>query len=95
MYMVVSHWEVNPGQEDEARRRSAAVRQVLRAQPGVEFIHSIFNGNKVVAVHGYVDESAYHRVVHDPNGAFATAIADHGLEDIATWKGSESGNTTD
>jgi hypothetical protein len=46
-------------------------------------------------VHAYESEEAYRQVVHDPNGAFARAAAESGIESAATWVWSERGETQD
>ena len=93
MFLVVSRWQAKPGMEEEFRRVGQSMRSELRAQPGVELVEGFLSGDTVVAVHGYSDEAAYQRIVQDPNGPFAAAAAKHGIEDVATWIGSDSGST--
>lgn len=95
MYMVVSRWEAIPGMEDEFRRRSQPVRESMRSQPGVVFLESIFDGKTAIAVHAYETEDAYRRIVQDPDGPFAKAVAVHRLEEVARFVGSERGETVE
>ena len=76
MYMVVSKWGLIPGREAQVEGPGRAVRDVLRRQPGVQFVYEFKNEDGVlVAVIAYDDEAAYRRVIHDPNSAFMQAIA--------------------
>jgi hypothetical protein len=93
MYLVVSKWEALPGKESEVQERARQVRKTLRSQPGCVMVESIYNGKNALAVHGYVDEDAYKRIVQDDNGPFARAVAEHRLEEVARWVSSEAGNT--
>jgi len=93
MYIVVSEWEAFPGKEEEFDRIGKEVARVLRAQPGVLLLHAFNSGSKKMSVHGYQDEATYRALVHDPNSAFARSVADKGLERIARWVRSESGET--
>jgi hypothetical protein len=86
MYIVASLWEINPGQKAVAQPKGLEVRKVLRATPGVHSVtHFQPEENKVMAIIAYEDEAAYDRIINDPNGPFATAIKQHGLEDVMTW----------
>lgn len=93
MYMVVSTWRIAPGMNDEALRRSAPVREVLRSQPGVMLVEAIYEGDEAVAVHVYKSEEDYDRIVNDPNGPFVKALEQHSLEEVMTWEGSRRGIT--
>lgn len=95
MYMVISRWRAKPGKIDEIKHRSKKVRAMLRAQPGVVFLNTIFDGEVATAVHAYEDEAAYQRLVMDENGAFAKAMQEHGLEEAADWIDSVKGTTED
>lgn len=93
MYLVVSVWEALPGQEAEFERVSLAVREALRSQPGVTMVEAFKSGNHYVAVHGYGDEAAYHRIVTYADGPFAKIIEEHALERYGRWLSSEKGET--
>lgn len=94
MYMVVSKWEALPGHENDWRQQADATRQKLLAIPGVEFSHRFVNeqGQVVVAM-AYTDEATYRRLVDDPNGAVAKAMAESNIESYARWISSERGET--
>jgi hypothetical protein len=77
MYTAVSRWEALPGKDGEFERQGLAMRAVLRDTPGAR-----------VVVHAYDDETAYNRIVNDPNGPFETALRQNGLEGVARWLGS-------
>lgn len=92
MYMVVSKWGIVAGQEAEMATRGRAVRDVLRHQPGVQFVYEFTNEDGVlVAVVGYDNEASYKSVVHDPNGAFMNSVRESGIEEFGVWVGSERG----
>ncbi|HLJ56327.1 MAG TPA: antibiotic biosynthesis monooxygenase [Chthonomonadaceae bacterium] len=95
MYIVVSEWEVLPGKEEEFHRVAGAIGQILRTQPGVVMVEAFDSGGKKMAVHGYKDEATYRALVQDPNGVFARAVEESGLEKIARWVRSERGETID
>ena len=92
MYMVVSKWGIVAGHEAQVAEQGRSVRDVLRRQPGVQFVKEFTNEDGVlVAVIGYDDEATYRRVIHDPNSAFMQAIAQYRLEEHAVWVGSDRG----
>lgn len=92
MYLVISRWSPTPGREEEFRERGKAVRDVLRRQPGVERLEYVRADNgDVIAIHGYTDQEAYHRVVHDPQSEFNKALDEFRLEDVSKWIGSDQG----
>jgi hypothetical protein len=93
MYLVVTAWEALPGKADAFRENSLKVASVLMQQPGVKMLERFQSGDKFMSVHGYTDEAAYQRVVHDPNGPFAKAVADSHIEEYARWLYSERGET--
>jgi hypothetical protein len=96
MFLVVSHWEVVPGHEEQAIATGAKMRDILRKQPGVEFINGFSIGDgKLVAVHVYRDEAAYNAIISDPDGPFAKAAAANELEEHMRWIGSERGPSMD
>ena len=91
MYLVISAWKPQPGKEDAFRERGRKVGAVLKRQPGVLLLEVFQSGDKHMSVHGYDDEATYRRLVHDPGGAFARAIAETGIEEYGTWLYSERG----
>jgi quinol monooxygenase YgiN len=96
MYIVISKWEPLPGQREEFLDRSRKVRESLRRESGIVLFEHFFNEDgQAVAVVGYKDEETYHRIAEDPQGAFAQALVEHGLEDCARWVSSERGVSTD
>lgn len=95
MYLVISKWRLKPGMEDEARRRGRAVRSILRSQPDVTLVESIYADGMITAVHGYANEEAYQKIVHQEGGPFAQAVSEHRLEEVADWVESHSGSTED
>jgi hypothetical protein len=96
MYIVVSHWEVIPGHEEAAGKARTAMRAVMSAQPGVEFMNGFTSDDgKLVAVHAYKDEAAYKQITGDPNGAFAKAAEENQLEQHMRWLGSQRGTAID
>ncbi|MBX7135975.1 MAG: hypothetical protein K1X67_25175 [Fimbriimonadaceae bacterium] len=96
MYMVVSKWGIVAGHEAEVAEKGRAVRDVLRRQPGVQFVYEFKNEDGVfVAVIAYDDEAAYKRIIQDPNGAFMQAVSQYRLEEHAVWVGSERGEAID
>lgn len=96
MYLVVSRWEPFPGREDDFEARGRIMRNLLRAQPGVESIQGFrTEDGAAIAVVGYESEAAYARIVGDENGVFAKAAAENGIEDCARWVRSERGSTVD
>jgi hypothetical protein len=93
MYLVVSVWEPLPGKADAFREHGMKVGSLLKKQPGVKLLEVFETGNKVVSVHGYADEATYQRLVQDPNGPFAKAIAESRAEEYGRWISSERGET--
>ena len=92
MYIVVTRWEVHPGNETEFEAMSALVRKRLKSMPGIEQLHGFKNkqGQVVVTV-CYTDEPAYHSLVHAENGPFQQLMAQHRLEDVSDCVSSERG----
>jgi hypothetical protein len=95
MYVVVSEWEPLPGKEDAFDPIALNVARVLRTQPGVVMLEVFDSGGKKMSVHGYKDEATYRALVQDPNGVFARAVTESGLDQIARWVRSERGETLD
>jgi hypothetical protein len=96
MYLVISRWEVIPGHEEQAAVARIKMRDVMRQQPGVEFINGFsLDDGKLVAVHVYSDEDAYKAIVGDPDGPFAKAAAENKIEEHMQWISSERGAAID
>jgi hypothetical protein len=96
MYMVVSRWEYLPGMKEEFERRGPAVRETIRSQPGVKFAEGFrTEDDGIFAVIAYNSKGDYDRIVNDPDGPFAKALAESKLEDCARWVSSERGETMD
>lgn len=96
MYMVVSKWRPLPGKEDAFIEKGRAMRAMMRSQPGVKMMEGFRSEDGTFcSVHVYDSEESYRRIVHDPNGPFATAAAEHGIESVGEWIGSERGETQD
>ena len=95
MYLVVSHWEALPGKEAEFEETGKKVAALLRRQPGVVLLEMFQSGDKYISVHGYQDEATYQKLVNDPNGTFAQAMAAHPVEELGRWISSERGETVD
>ena len=93
MYLVVSVWEVLPGKADAFRENGMKVGSLLKQQPGVKLLEVFQSGDKFISVHGYADEATYQRLVQDPNGPFAKAMAESRVEEYARWLSSERGET--
>jgi hypothetical protein len=93
MYLVVSVWEALPGKAEAFRESGMKVGSLLKKQPGVKLLEVFESGDKFVSVHGYADEATYQRLVQDPNGPFAKAVAESRVEDYARWLSSERGET--
>lgn len=93
MYIVISRWEAVPGRQEDFDRIGPQVGAILRQQPGVRMVEVFKSGGQHVAVHTYDDEAAYRRIVHDPAGAFAKAVESFGLENVARWISTESGES--
>ena len=92
MYAVMSKWEPLPGCEDEVQKRSSDVRAKMRTVSGIEFMHGFRNeSGQYVVVMGYADEPTYQKIIHNPQGPFAQALADSDLEKYARWVSSERG----
>jgi heme-degrading monooxygenase HmoA len=92
MYLVVSRWEVLPGQEAEFEKRGRAVREVIRRSPGVVMTHGLrTEDGGVVAVIGYDSKESYDRVVNAEDGPFQKAVADLRLEECGRWISSDRG----
>ena len=92
MYLVVSRWEIMPGMEMEFERRGRAVREVMRAVPGVKLLESFLTGDGGgIAIVGYETREAYDSIVNDENGPFAKAMAQHKFEECGHWVWSERG----
>jgi quinol monooxygenase YgiN len=93
MYMVVTEWKPKPGMRDEFERAGRAVGNLLRKQDGVTMVEVFESGERVIAAHAYADESTYRRLIHDPEGAFAQAVAENHIEDYGDWVSTVSGET--
>ena len=92
MYLVVAKWECIPGHEAEFKEKGVAMRRALKKQPEVKLLeHFPSSASEIVVVMGYTDEAAYKSLVHDPQGNFAKALAEHNLEDHGRWVWSERG----
>ena len=96
MYIVVSEWEVVPGHDSEFRQISSQMRAAMRATAGVHEVLSFEDeSERKFAVVVYDDRAAYDRIVNDPNGPFAKAAAEKGIDQHARWVGSFRGDTLD
>jgi hypothetical protein len=93
VYLVVSVWEALPGKAEQFRVQGMKVGSLLKAQPGVLLLEVFETGDRVVSVHGYQDEATYQRLVQDPNGPFARAVAESHAEEYGRWLSSERGET--
>ena len=93
MYLVISIWEVLPGNEAEARRVVPVVNGILRRQPGVVLVEAFESEGHYVTVHGYESEAAYRHVLDNPTGEFNQALIDYRVERMARWLHSERGET--
>lgn len=91
MYMVISAWQPHPGKEAAFRERGMQLASVLKRQPGVRQLDVFESGGKHMSVHAYDDEATYQRLIHDPVGAFAKAVAETGIEEYGNWLYSERG----
>jgi hypothetical protein len=96
MFLVISHWEIVPGHEEQAAAARIKMRDVMREQPGVEYINGFaLTDGKLVAVHIYKDEAAYNAIVNNTDGPFAKAAASSNLEEHMRWISSERGTSID
>ena len=94
MYLVVSRWKPVPGKEEEFEARGKLMRKLLRKQPGVKMLeHFVSDKGEVIAIHGYTNEKSYRKVVHDPKSPFNKALAEHEVEEVGKWLGSDMGVT--
>lgn len=93
MYLVISAWEPLPGKEQPFMELGNRIGAMLKRQPGVLLLEVFLSGGKAMSVHGYADEATYRRLVDDPDGPFARAVADSNLETVARWLYSERGET--
>lgn len=95
MYIVVSKWEILPGQEDAFRAAGRTMRDFMRNLPGVEFVQAMKceDGN-AIAIVAYTDEKSYQNIMAD-GGEFETAARKHNLEGMAKWAWSERGEAID
>ncbi len=92
MFMVISKWEYDKTHENEVRESAAKMMTAFDGWDGVEFSYNVRTGeNTVCAVIAYRDEATYQKLVNDPNGPFAKAAAEHGIENHARWLWSERG----
>lgn len=91
MYIVASTWEVI-GDQADAMSRGQRMRQLLRGQAGIEFIHHFpTTGNEIMVIVGYTDEATYKKLIDDPHGPFVTNMEALKLEDVMQWKHSWRG----
>lgn len=94
MYIVVSRWEIIPSMQEEFESRGKSVRNILRSTPGVQLMEGFqTEEGGVVAIIGYDSRESYDRIVNDPNGPFAKAVAEHRLEECGHWVRSERGES--
>jgi hypothetical protein len=94
MYLVVSHWEPQPGKEEEFKRIGSELAAFLRSQPGVNFVEGFTTEDgKHVSVHAYADQATYQRIVLDDDSPFEQEVARRDIEDIGRWLGSERGES--
>lgn len=93
MYMVVSKWEANPGQEAQFEAIGRKMREMLRHEPGTTTIEAIRSGNEFTVVHVYASEADYNRTVNDPQGVFAKGLQETNLENVGHWISSVKGET--
>lgn len=92
MYIVVSRWQPQPGKEEEFDQLGRKMRKLLKQQPGVMMVEGFFNDSgEAIAIHGYEDEAAYQRIVHDPNGFFAKASEEQNIDSVGRWISSDRG----
>jgi hypothetical protein len=92
MYMVISKWEYDPSHERDVRASAAKMMSTIGEWPEVESAYNVrVAANSVLAVITYRDEASYNRLIQDPEGPFAKAAAEHGIEDHAKWLWSERG----
>jgi hypothetical protein len=92
MFVVVSKWEYLPSMEDEVRASARKMMETINAWPEVEFSYNVRTGeNTICAIIAYRDEPSYQRLIQDPDGPFAKAAAEHGIENHAKWLWSERG----
>ena len=96
MFIVVSRWEPKPEKGDAWKEMAAAARAKVSQVPGVEFMNRFMNeAGQMVVMMGYTDEATYDRLVNDPSGAVAQAMAETDVEEYATWVSSERGESFD
>lgn len=92
MYAVVSRWDTNSGDVASWQDRAAKLMDTIRSWDGVENAFNVqIAPNSVLAVITYRDQPTYDRLINDPNGPFAQAAEQFGLEKEATWIWSERG----
>lgn len=95
MYIVVSKWEILPGQEEVFRTAGRSMRDYMRNIPGVEWVQAVKceDGN-AVAIVGYTDENTYHTIMVE-GGEFEKGVRKYNLESMGKWLWSERGEAID
>jgi len=92
MYMVVSRWKVQPGQEEAFKARGDKMRNLLLQQPEVEYLNAFVpEEGGALAIVGYRSKDDYEHLINDPNGLFAKAAAEEGIENVGSWEWSLRG----
>ncbi|HVT13637.1 MAG TPA: hypothetical protein VHE55_15335 [Fimbriimonadaceae bacterium] len=92
MYYVVSRWEPLPGKSEEFENKARKLRGIMKSQSGVSFLEGFrTEDGGEVAIVGYNSRADYDRIVNNPNGPFASAVAAEDLDSIARWVWSERG----
>lgn len=73
---------------------SKMTRSRIAAVPGVDLIQGfISESGEAIAIIGYTDEATYNRLVNEPGGAVAQAMADTNIESVGQWISSDRGVT--
>jgi hypothetical protein len=92
MYGVVSKWQFDPAREQDVLARADRMMHTINGWPGVVSAVNIRIAlDALLAVIFYADEATYQSLIHDPNGPFSQAVAQHGIEEVANWVWSERG----
>lgn len=94
MYVVISKWEFDPGNETLVSEKGQWLLSQIRSWDGVELAFNVrTNPGSFIAVIGYRDPDTRKVLIQAEDSPFEQALAQSGLLEFATWKWTEEGES--